>query len=100
MEEKNLGHLGFQITWLARKVTTEIQNRAQTDNQKPKMVSQGHRERKELETGSKSKGSTVKSQWENTNTEGNTKTVSRQPETNQNQANYSRSKLKIHRQRF
>lgn len=43
-----MGYLGFQIIWLARRVTTEIQNRAGTDYQKPKMTSQEHGGEKRL----------------------------------------------------
>lgn len=55
MEEKNLGYLGFQIIWLTRRVTTEIQNKAGTGYQKPKMTSQEHGGKKDYKMVAKAK---------------------------------------------
>lgn len=37
-----------------------------------------------------------KATWANTDTEGNTNTANRQPEMEQNQANYGRSQMRLH----
>lgn len=58
MEEKHLGYLGFQIISLARKMTTYMQNRAGTDNQKPKKISQeqsGGKKKKDYKLVAKAK---------------------------------------------